>query len=168
MLCLNFVAILDTTLPDISTFLIHLIKTNQRVAMATTDRTIVVVGAGPGIGRSVTSLFATKRYNKIALIARREEQLQLEKAAVEAAVSHPVTIKTYVVDVSDGAALLRSMDRIDAELGQPEVIFYNAARVLVSKFFEHPIEEIERDFKVGRAYPWQTRACEYERERRSS
>ena len=129
--------------------------------MATTDRTIVVIGAGPGIGRSVTSLFATKRYNKIALIARRQEQLQLEKAAVEAAVSHPVTIKTYVVDVSDGDALVRSMDRIDAELGQPEVIFYNAARVVFSKFFDHPIEEIELDFKVSHAHGWAAMTSEH-------
>ncbi|KAH8669352.1 hypothetical protein BGZ61DRAFT_321007, partial [Ilyonectria robusta] len=114
----------------------------------TANRTIVVIGAGPGIGRSVTSLFASNRYNKIALLARRDEQLQLEKAAVEAAVRHPVTVKTYVVDVSDGDALVSAMDRIDADLGQPEVIFYNAARVLFSNFFEHPVEEIEYDFKI--------------------
>ncbi|KAH7142848.1 hypothetical protein B0J13DRAFT_503209 [Dactylonectria estremocensis] len=112
------------------------------------NRTIVIIGAGPGIGRSVTSLFASNRYNKIALLARRDEQLQLEKAAVEAAVSHPVTIKTYVVDVSDGDALVSAMDKIDADLGQPEVVFYNAARVLVSNFFEHPVKEIEYDFKI--------------------
>lgn len=114
----------------------------------TASRTIVVIGAGPGIGRSVTSLFASNRYNKIALLARRDEQLQLEKAAVEAAVRHPITVKTYVVDVSDGDALVSAMDKIDADLGQPEVIFYNAARVLFSNFFEHPVKEIEHDFKV--------------------
>lgn len=114
----------------------------------TANRTIVIIGTGPGIGRSVTSLFASNRYNKIALLARRDEQLQLEKAAVEAAVRHPVTVKTYVVDVSDGDALVSAMDKIDADLGQPEVIFYNAARVVFSNFFEHPVKEIEYDFKV--------------------
>ncbi len=106
------------------------------------ERVLVVVGAGPGIGRSVTSLFAAQRYTKIALIARRDEQLKLEKAAVESVVSN-VTVKTYVVDVSDGDALVAAMDKVDAELGQPELIFYNAARVVPSKFFEHPISEIE-------------------------
>jgi short-subunit dehydrogenase len=113
------------------------------------NKTIVIIGAGPGIGRSVTNLFASNGYTKIALLARRDNQLQTEKTAIEAAVNHPVTIKTYVVDVSDGDALVNVMDKIDTDLGQPETIFYNAARVVYSKFFEHPVKEIEYDFKVS-------------------
>ncbi|KAH6873829.1 hypothetical protein B0T10DRAFT_234472 [Thelonectria olida] len=111
-------------------------------------KTIVIVGAGPGIGRSVTTQFASNGYTKIALLSRRDTQLQLEKTAIEAAVKHPVTIKTYVVDVSDGDALVNVMDKIDNDLGQPETIFYNAARVVYSKFFEHTVKEIDYDFKI--------------------
>ncbi|KAI5458822.1 hypothetical protein BGZ63DRAFT_416374 [Mariannaea sp. PMI_226] len=112
------------------------------------DRTLVVIGAGPGIGRSVASTFSSNRFSKIALVARREESLQAEKSSLEKTSTRAVTVKTYVVDVSDGDALVSAMDKIEADLGQPEVIFYNAARVLPSMLFEHPVADIELDFKI--------------------
>lgn len=116
--------------------------------MASTNRTLVVIGAGPGIGRSVTSLFATKRYNNVALIARRAEQLKLEQDALKESVGQQVNIKTYVVDVVDTEALLGALADVEALFGQPECIFYNAARVLPSQLLEHDVAEIEYDFKV--------------------
>lgn len=114
-----------------------------------TDRTILVLGAGPGIGRYVTSLFASKRYNNVVLIARRAESLRLEKKAVEAAVGNRANVKTYAVDTSNTADLVKALDDADKTFGKPEVVFYNAARVLPSEFFVHPVEDIEYDLKVS-------------------
>jgi NAD(P)-dependent dehydrogenase (short-subunit alcohol dehydrogenase family) len=112
------------------------------------DKTILVLGAGPGIGRSVTSLFASRRYNNVVLIARRAGQLAVEKRAVQDAVGRRVNIKTYAVDTAKTEDLLQALDDADAAFGKPEVIFYNAARVLPSAIVDHPVEDIEYDLKV--------------------
>ena len=86
------------------------------------------------------------------LIARRTESLAEEKAAVERAVGAQINVNTYVVDITDSAALTKTLDSADAAFGKPECIFFNAARVLPSAFFEHDVKDIEYDFKVrGRA-----------------
>jgi NAD(P)-dependent dehydrogenase (short-subunit alcohol dehydrogenase family) len=114
-----------------------------------TDKTILVLGAGPGIGRHVTSLFASKLYTNVVLIARRAEHLEVEKKAIEAAVGRRVNVKTYAVDTSDTEDFLAALDDADAAFGKPEVVFYNAARVLPSDFFDHPVEDIEYDLRVS-------------------
>lgn len=116
--------------------------------MAPSDKTLTVIGSGPGIGRSVTTLFATKRYGNVALIARRAEQLKLEQKTIEEAVAG-VNVKTYAVDVVDSEALLKVLDDIDAQLGKPECIFYNAARVRPSELLTHDVRDIDYDFKVS-------------------
>lgn len=117
--------------------------------MASNGKTLIVIGSGPGIGRSVTTLFAKKRYNNVALIARRAEQLKLEQKAVEEAVNSGVNVKTYAVDVVDTDAFLKALDDIETQLGKPECIFYNAARVLPSALLTHDIKDVEYDFKVS-------------------
>lgn len=110
--------------------------------------TLLCIGSGPGIGRSVTSLFATKHYKNVALIARRPEQLRIEKAAVQEAAGQSVNVQTYALDVTDTDTLLSALNRIEEDLGRIECVFYNAARVQNSSFFEYDVEEIEYDFKV--------------------
>ncbi|KAF2109446.1 hypothetical protein BDV96DRAFT_502560 [Lophiotrema nucula] len=117
--------------------------------MASSSNTLFVIGSGPGIGRSVTTLFATKRYSKIALIARRAEQLSVEQKAVEDVVGSEVQIKTYAVDVVDSEALLKALDDAESALGRPECVFYNAARVLPSQLLSHEVKDIEYDFKIN-------------------
>lgn len=82
------------------------------------------------------------------LIARRAEQLQLEKSAVAEAVGQHIRIKTYSLDVVNTKALLHALDDAEACFGKPECIFYNAARVLPSKLLDHDVETIEYDNKV--------------------
>lgn len=113
----------------------------------TSGRTLLVVGSGPGIGRAVASIFASKRYTNIVLLARRLESLKQEQAAIET-VTPGINVKTYAVDVTDSVAVGEALDDADAALGKPECIFYNAARVLPSSFFDHDVQDIEYDFKV--------------------
>jgi NAD(P)-dependent dehydrogenase (short-subunit alcohol dehydrogenase family) len=111
------------------------------------SHTLLVLGSGPGIGRSVTALFASRRYGRVVLIARRAEQLKIEKEFVESISG--VQVGTYAVDLTDTKALLAALDDADATYGKPEAVFYNAARVLPSAFFEHPVEDIEYDLKIN-------------------
>ncbi|KAK4249187.1 hypothetical protein C7999DRAFT_39740 [Corynascus novoguineensis] len=114
----------------------------------TSGKTLLVVGSGPGIGRAVASIFASKRYTNIVLLARRLESLKQEQAAIET-VTSGVNVKTYAVDVTDSVAVGEALDDADAALGKPECIFYNAARVLPSSFFDHDVQDIEYDFKIN-------------------
>ncbi|KAI0543782.1 NAD(P)-binding protein [Xylaria curta] len=113
------------------------------------DRHLVLIGVGPGIGRSVACLFAFKRYNNVTLISRRAEQLNIEKAEVEAAAkSQPVKVKTYAVDVADIDTLMGVLRNAEATFGKPECVYYNAARVIPSQLITHNVREIEYDFKL--------------------
>jgi NAD(P)-dependent dehydrogenase (short-subunit alcohol dehydrogenase family) len=112
------------------------------------NATLLCIGSGPGIGRSVTSLFATKHYKNVALIARRPVHLRIEKAAVQEAAGPSVNVQTYALDATDTDALLSALKRIEEDLGRIECVFYNAARVQNSSFFDYDVKEIEYDFKV--------------------
>jgi NAD(P)-dependent dehydrogenase (short-subunit alcohol dehydrogenase family) len=112
------------------------------------SKTLLIIGSGPGISRSVASLFASKRFKNVGLIARRAESLAAEKAALEEAVGGNVKVGTYAVDITDAEGLEEALDQAEAELGKPEVVFFNAARVIPSAFFEHDVKEIEYDLKV--------------------
>ncbi|KAH0443104.1 hypothetical protein CcaCcLH18_01217 [Colletotrichum camelliae] len=113
-----------------------------------TNQTLLVIGAGPLIGRSVATLFASKRYSNVALIARREEQLQIEKKAVEEA-APSATVKTYTADITDPEAFTKVLDQADADLGKPSCVFFNAARVHMSEMLVHDVKEMEYDFKIN-------------------
>jgi NAD(P)-dependent dehydrogenase (short-subunit alcohol dehydrogenase family) len=119
---------------------------------SSTSRVLLVIGSGAGIGNAVTSLFATNgSFNAIALVARSKDRLANDKAAVETAAksaNRQVSVTTYVADASDSAALMPVLAEVE-KLGQLECVFYNAARVIPSAFFEHSEEEILYDFKVS-------------------
>ncbi|KAI1313777.1 NAD(P)-binding protein [Xylaria venustula] len=115
------------------------------------DKHLVLIGVGPGIGRSVARLFAAKRYNHVTLIARRAEQLKIEQAEVEAAAQSqtlPVKVKTYTVDVADSTSLTNALIDAETALGKPECVYFNAARVVPSRLLGHDAKEIEYDFKL--------------------
>lgn len=78
---------------------------------------VVVIGAGPGIGRAVAARFA-KEGLPVGLIARSDVgTLGLEGVPVVAARA----------DVADRDALDAALDRITDAHGIPDVVVYNAA-----------------------------------------
>ncbi|KAK6196738.1 hypothetical protein LQW54_011247 [Pestalotiopsis sp. IQ-011] len=117
--------------------------------MAPQNKTLLVIGAGPGIGRSVTTLFASKAYANVALFARSADGLVSEKKAVEDAVGDKVKVKTYQADVADPEALGKALAESDADFGKPDCVFYNAARVQPSELLTHDLKDIEYDFKIN-------------------
>ncbi|MEV0379674.1 SDR family NAD(P)-dependent oxidoreductase [Nonomuraea sp. NPDC050643] len=75
---------------------------------------VVIVGAGPGIGRSVAHRFA-KEGLRVALLSRTGGALGLEGAL------------TYRADSADEDGLRAALDAATEELGTPDVVVYNAA-----------------------------------------
>jgi NAD(P)-dependent dehydrogenase (short-subunit alcohol dehydrogenase family) len=83
----------------------------------------VVIGAGPGIGRSVACRFAREGFS-IALIARSAGTL----ADVAETVSpFGVPVVPLTADSTDETALRAALDAASDELGLPDVVVYNAA-----------------------------------------
>ncbi|MFC4014844.1 SDR family NAD(P)-dependent oxidoreductase [Nonomuraea purpurea] len=80
----------------------------------------VIIGAGPGIGRSVARRFAREGM-PIALVARTRESLEAVRLKEGAL--------TYTADAADETALRAALDAATAELGTPDVVVYNAAIV---------------------------------------
>ncbi|MGW6202625.1 SDR family NAD(P)-dependent oxidoreductase [Streptomyces sp. NPDC055089] len=83
----------------------------------------MVIGAGPGIGRSVARRFA-RQCLPIALIARTARTLA---EVTEAVSSLGVPVIALTADSTDETALRAALDSATAEFGLPDVVVYNAA-----------------------------------------
>ncbi|KAH6606922.1 hypothetical protein Trco_006075 [Trichoderma cornu-damae] len=113
------------------------------------NNTVVIVGSGPGIGTNTAAVFASRKFNKVALIARNPIQLEKDAATVASAGNGNVTVKTYSTDILDSAKFVATLNQIDQDLGNPEVVLFNAALVMESRHLEVTDEELLRDFKVS-------------------
>ena len=80
--------------------------------------TALIVGAGPGISASVACGLAAAGL-RVGLAARNVEKLAPLAAEIRA--------QTFVVDATDPAAIARLFEAADAQLGQPDVVLYNAS-----------------------------------------
>jgi len=113
-----------------------------------------MLGSGPGIGVGVASQFASQNFDKIALLSRNETRLQQDAKSVIQAVeiskgsASKAIVKTYVADVSDVKSLEQVLLQVIKDLGKPEVVVYNAARLGRGKLFEASEESVDSDFRV--------------------
>lgn len=81
-------------------------------------RTALIVGAGPGVSASLARSLAAAGL-KIGMAARNAEKLAPLAAETGA--------KTFFADASDPAAVARLFEDADAQLGEIEVVVYNAS-----------------------------------------
>jgi NAD(P)-dependent dehydrogenase (short-subunit alcohol dehydrogenase family) len=81
-------------------------------------RTALIVGAGSGISASVARSLAAAGL-KVGLAARDIEKLAPLAAGIGA--------ERFAVDASDPAAVAHLFEAVDARLGAPEIVLYNAS-----------------------------------------
>jgi NAD(P)-dependent dehydrogenase (short-subunit alcohol dehydrogenase family) len=98
---------------------------------AKSSRTVVVTGAGSGIGRAIARRFGEDG-DRVALLARGERALEGARAEVEAAGGRALVVPT---DVSDPDAVEAAAERVERELG-PIDVWVNDAMTTVFAFFE--------------------------------
>ncbi|OAP64695.1 hypothetical protein AYL99_00667 [Fonsecaea erecta] len=113
--------------------------------MSNNNKLIVVLGSGPGIGSSTGALFASKGFN-VALLSRNVERLDQDVARVQAA-NPRVKVQAYPVDVGDHNALALALGKVVTDLGLPEVVYFNAARVAPSRIGGTSPDFLLEDFK---------------------
>lgn len=124
--------------------------------MATPQPLFLLLGAGPGIGRSLAKAFAaTHHFPRIVLVSRNRSRLAAEKAAVEAAATaagyNGLQVFTFAVDISDQDALRKVLGKVE-HLGEVRCVWHNAASVRFGECLGESGEEVERDWKVGRHF----------------
>jgi short-subunit dehydrogenase len=113
-------------------------------------RTLILFGAGPGIGDNVALQFASKGIEHIILLARNTERLQNEDAPFVTRSTFPVKVDTLRIDLADTKSIPSVLKQLDSMTSGEdiEVVFFNAARVKPSEVLGVSVEEIDEDFKV--------------------
>jgi len=84
-------------------------------------KTIVIVGAGKGLGNAVGRLFGKNEY-RVVLLARREEALRRYEAEFKA---EGVEAYSHTADAAEGESLRAALDWVQQEFGAPDVVVYN-------------------------------------------
>jgi NADP-dependent 3-hydroxy acid dehydrogenase YdfG len=81
-------------------------------------RTALIVGAGPGISASTARALAAEGV-KVGLAARNVDKLSPLATEIGA--------RTFTVDASDPKAVTGLFEQADAQLGEPDLVIYNAS-----------------------------------------
>ena len=106
-------------------------------------KTIVVVGAGQGLGNHVAERFAKEDF-RVVLVARRSEALAEYQKNFEA---KGYETSTIACDVTDAESVKNAFGKIHEEVGTPDVLVYNVG---VTTPDAQPLDESEvlRHFKA--------------------
>src|SRR5690349_24290993 len=100
-----------------------------------------VVGVGPGNGAAFARRFAADGY-AVALLARSPASSRELAAALPGA-------RAWACDVGDAASVERAFDAIRGELGDPEVVIYNAGSGLFGSFDDVTAADFEASWRVN-------------------
>jgi len=102
---------------------------------------VVVTGVGPGTGAAVARRFARGGY-AVAMLARNRDRLRALEREIDGA-------RAYPSDVTDAAALERTVDAVCADLCTPKVLVHNAVGGAFGNFLDIDHEVLNRNFQVN-------------------
>lgn len=103
-------------------------------------RTALIVGAGSGLSASLARTFA-KAGLKVALAARRAANL--------ASLAQETGAKAFACDATDRAAVTKLFTDVEAALGPPDVVVYNASYRTRGPFVELDADEVAKSLNVS-------------------
>jgi NAD(P)-dependent dehydrogenase (short-subunit alcohol dehydrogenase family) len=110
-----------------------------------TDKKIVtVIGVGPGLGAALARRFAAEY--AVALVARNGEKLVELASEISAAGGTSLVVPA---DVSKEHEIARAFEQIRSELGDTEVLLYNAAMRPDGTLMETKPSTFENTWRVG-------------------
>ena len=117
--------------------------------MNLSDRSVLVTGAGSGIGRATTVAFA-RRGARLTLTGRREEPLKETAKLVEEAGGEAQVVAG---DVTDGAARERFVRSAVERFGGLDVLVNNAGSVRAGRLEKVDAEEVRSQIEVNLTAP---------------
>src|SRR5580692_1279403 len=102
------------------------------------SKSILIIGAGPGISTAVAKKFGQNGYS-IGLINRNVETA---KAIINSLAEKGITAFSSPADVADTAALQGAITDLKQKLGGINVLLYNAAAIKVKNILSETAEEL--------------------------
>ncbi|OMP82051.1 hypothetical protein BK809_0006360 [Diplodia seriata] len=122
------------------------------MATSSSHGALIVFGSGPGIGRHISSLFASRGFHHVVLLSRNPSRLEEDAAEVKSAAPQAF-VSTVPADLSNGESLAGALAQVDRQLRERgvvvETILFNAARVGESDVLTFSVGELEQDFKLA-------------------
>jgi NAD(P)-dependent dehydrogenase (short-subunit alcohol dehydrogenase family) len=104
----------------------------------------VVTGVGPGLGASLVRRFAATY--AVAMLARKADYLKALAAEIR---QGGATVLDLSCDVSDRAQITEAFHAIRKDLGEPEVLLYNAGTGTFGTIMEITPDQYEADWRVN-------------------
>ncbi|MGB3191144.1 MAG: SDR family NAD(P)-dependent oxidoreductase [Limnoraphis sp.] len=105
----------------------------------------VVLGVGSGLGAAVAYQFARQGY-AVALMARNLDHLTPVEQEIK---QFGETAISVTVDATDIIQVAEAFAEVQAELGTPEVLIYNAGMLQIGGILELTPEQFEQSWKVN-------------------
>jgi len=105
-----------------------------------------IIGAGPGIGLAVAEVFAGEGYD-IGLLSRGPSKLV--SACAELRNSSGRKVRAFAADAGDELALKQGLDAARAELGDPQILIYNAAGAQMDAPTQIPVARLVEEFRIN-------------------
>jgi NAD(P)-dependent dehydrogenase (short-subunit alcohol dehydrogenase family) len=105
----------------------------------------VVTGVGPGLGAALVRRFAPNY--AVAILARKAEYLKALADEIRRSVG--ATVLDIGCDVSDRTQITEAFRAIRVDLGEPEVLLYNAGSGTFGTVAEITPEQYEADWRVN-------------------
>jgi short-subunit dehydrogenase len=104
-----------------------------------------IVGAGPGVSLAVARRFGREGFS-LALLARGAEKLQAHAAALR---EMGFEARAFPADAADSASVQQAFTEINAQMGEPDVLIYNAAAMHEGLPSELPVSTLMDDFRIN-------------------
>lgn len=104
-------------------------------------RVCVVVGVGPGNGAAFAKRFAAEGY-VVALLARSTQVTDKLATQLPGA-------RAYACDVADEGSVVAAFERIRTDLGEPDVVVYNAGSGVWGNIEELTASDFEASFRTN-------------------
>jgi len=105
----------------------------------------LVCGVGPGLGRALVRCFVNAGMN-VAMAARSLEKLKSWSAELSRESSE---VHAYACDVTREDEVLNLYLRLQADLGVPDLVVYNAGAFLPAKVTDIQTADFERCWRIG-------------------
>jgi short-subunit dehydrogenase len=109
------------------------------------NKSILIIGAGPGIAMGVAQKFGKEGYS-VGLISRNKEKLV---KLTEELSSEGITSKFATADAGNSNELAAAIQSLRSELPTIEIVHYNAAVLRALNVLENDPQELLHDLNVG-------------------
>ncbi|MGD0959560.1 MAG: SDR family NAD(P)-dependent oxidoreductase [Methylomonas sp.] len=105
--------------------------------------TAIVIGVGPGLGWALARRFMAENM-QVGVVARNEAKLNamIESGGYDG-------VRPYAADVSNSEDVLRVFDSVDRDLGEPDVVVFNAGAFQKGNVLDIDPADFERCWRIG-------------------